>query len=240
MKLLALSTTTPRGSAALLLPGREPFSASYVDLQGHAERIFQAIDEALALGGIDRREIEALACDIGPGSFTGVRVGVASAKGIALALGLPLIGVVSLQAMAAAGFAALGAPAGAVMLAALDAKKSEVFRAAYALGEAGELVELLAPAAAAQGAEAPAITGEGRRVCYVGEILASIDPAPAELLRGPSLDLPDAAWIGRLALARLLAGERGDPALVEPLYVRDADARPMASPAKADPGGDIG
>jgi hypothetical protein len=88
--------------------------------------------------------------------------------------------------------------------------------------------------------EALAITGEPRRLRFAGEILASIEPAPAGLLRGPSLDLPDAVWIGRLALARLAAGDHGDPALVEPLYVRDADAQPMAVPAKGDPGGDIG
>ncbi len=240
MKLLALSTTTPRGSAAVLLPGRPPFTAGYVDLQGHAERIFHAIDEALALAGVDRAELEALACDIGPGSFTGVRVGVASAKGIALALGLPLVGVVSLQAMAEAAFAGGGAEVGDVVLAAIDAKKNEVFRAAYARREDGALVEVLAPACSPQSTEALAITGEQRRVLLVGEIFAAIDLPSAMLLRGPSLDLPDAAFIGRLALARLAAGDHGDPALVEPLYVRDADAKPMAAPAKGDPGGDIG
>ncbi|MEO7328445.1 MAG: tRNA (adenosine(37)-N6)-threonylcarbamoyltransferase complex dimerization subunit type 1 TsaB [Minicystis sp.] len=240
MKLLALSTTTPRGSAAVLVPGLPPFAASYVDLQGHAERIFHAIDEALALAGLGRGDLEALACDIGPGSFTGVRVGVASAKGIALALGLPLIGVVSLAAMAAAAFAEGGAEAGDVVLAAIDAKKNEIFRAVYARAAQGELVEILAPACAPPSMEDPAITGEPRRLRYVGEVLASIAPAPSGLLRGPSLDLPDAAWIGRLALVRLAVGDHGDPAQVEPLYVREADAKPMVLPAKADPGGDIG
>lgn len=240
MKLLALSTTTPRGSAAVLVPGKPPCSATYVDLQGHAERVFHAIDEALALAGLDRRQIQALACDIGPGSFTGVRVGVASAKGIALALGLPLIGVVSLEAMASAAFSREGVGAEDVVIAAVDAKKNEVFRAAYARGEGHRLVPLLAPAACPRAHESLSIVGETRRVHLAGEIVASLDPLPEGLLRGEALDLPDAVWIGRLALARLAEGEPGDPAWVEPLYLRDADAKPMAIPAKGDPARDIG
>ncbi len=80
---------------------------------------------------------------MGPGSFTGVRVGVASAKGIAFALGVPVVGVVSLEAMAAAAFAAGEAGAGDVVLAAIDAKKGEVYVAAYGAG--GEA--LVAPCA---------------------------------------------------------------------------------------------
>ncbi len=106
MKVLAISTSTPRGSAALVRDGEAVAAVAYVDLQGHAERIFQAIEAVLAQSGETRRSLDGLACDIGPGSFTGVRVGVASTKGIALGLGLPLAGVTSLEAMAAAAFAA--------------------------------------------------------------------------------------------------------------------------------------
>ncbi|MFO0756847.1 MAG: tRNA (adenosine(37)-N6)-threonylcarbamoyltransferase complex dimerization subunit type 1 TsaB [Byssovorax sp.] len=244
MKLLALSTTTARGSAAVLLPGKPPCSATYVDLVGHAERIFHAIDEALGLAGIDRAELSAIACDIGPGSFTGVRVGLSSAKGIALALGLPLVGVSSLEAMAEAAFERTEIAPGDHVLSAIDAKKNEVFWAAWARGPAG-LVAVHGPAAAPRALPALAITGQAApapRLHLVGEVLATLDPAPSGLLRGDALDLPDAAAIGRIALRRLEAGDRGDPAEVEPLYLRDADARPMAAaPAgKRDPSGDIG
>lgn len=229
MKLLALSTSTPRGSAALLSSGDtgpEPLgTAAYGDLQGHAERIFEAIDAVLAAAGVDRAAIGAIGCDIGPGSFTGVRVGLASAKGIALALDLPLAGVTSLEAMAAAAFAEGAAGPDDLVVAAVDAKKSEIFLAAYdAVGR------VIAPPAALPAVPASFVLGgpaAGRRVVIVGEIAAQIGvPEGTPLARGPALDLPDAAWIGRLALARVLAGEAGDAAALEPLYVRAPDATP--------------
>ena len=234
MKILALSTSTPRGSAVVIADGAILGTGGYVDLQGHAERIFEAIDAALAAAGLDRGAVAAVACDLGPGSFTGVRVGVASAKGIALGLGVPLAGVISLEAMAAAAFAGGAATAGDVVLAAIDAKKDEVFLAAYALVD-GVARALAEPRCAPRTAAALAMPFDSRRIVLVGEVVASIDPLPPGLVRGPALDLPDAAWVGRLAAPRLAAGEACDPALLEPLYVRPPDARPLATPTRADP-----
>jgi tRNA threonylcarbamoyladenosine biosynthesis protein TsaB len=228
VKVLALSTSTPRGSAALVRDGEVLATVVYVDLQGHAERIFEAIDAVLAQAGETRGAIDALACDVGPGSFTGVRVGVASAKGIALGLGLPLVGVVSLEAMAAAAFAAGEAGALDVVLAAIDAKKGEVFAAAYDIRGA----TLLAPCVRAQGSQAFAMAAPpGGRVVVAGEVAAEIAlPAGARLARGVALDLPDAGWVGRLAAPRVGApGEAGVDA-VEPLYVRPPDAVPALRP----------
>jgi tRNA threonylcarbamoyladenosine biosynthesis protein TsaB len=221
VNLLALSTSTPRGSAALLRDGAPAAAAVYVDLQGHAERLFEAIDEALAHAGLDRAALGVLACDVGPGSFTGVRVGVASAKGIALALGLPLIGVVSLAAMAAAAFSEGAAGPEDVVLAAIDAKKGEVFRAAYRAS--GEVV--LVPETRPLAPEAFALPGLPRLMVVGGIAEAMPLPPGVRLARGPVLDLPDATWVGRLA-AR--STDRSDAALCEPLYVRPPDAVPMA------------
>jgi tRNA threonylcarbamoyladenosine biosynthesis protein TsaB len=234
MKILALSTSTPRGSAVVLEGGRVLGTGGYVDLQGHAERIFEAIDSALLAAGLGRSDIAAVACDRGPGSFTGVRVGVASAKGIALGLGVPLAGVTSLEAMAAAAFAEGAATEGDVVLAAIDAKKEEVFLAAYALVD-GAARALAEPRCAPRTAAALAMPGETRRVVLVGEVVASIDPLPLGLARASAYDLPDAAWVGRLAEIRLAAGVACDPALLEPLYVRPPDAKPLATPTRADP-----
>lgn len=236
MKILALSTSTPRGSAVVIADGEILGTGGYVDLQGHAERIFEAIDAALAAAGLDRGALAAVACDQGPGSFTGVRVGVASAKGIALGLGVPLAGVVSLEAMAAAAFSERAANAEDVVLAAIDAKKDEVFLAAYALVD-GVVRALAPPRCAPRAAASLAIPGETRRIVIIGEVVASIEPAPPGLVRAPALDLPDAAWVGRLAAARFASGADGDPALLEPLYVRPPDARPLAAPTREDPPG---
>lgn len=229
MKVLALSTSTPRGSAALVRDGDGNAAiaeATYVDLQGHAERLFEAIDSALVRAGETRASIDAVACDVGPGSFTGARVGVASGKGIALALGVPLVGVVSLQAMAVAAFAEGAANHGDLVMAAIDAKKGEVFLAAYdSSGEAQ-----LEPCTRALEAAAFTLDAlpEGARLVVAGEVAAPLAlPEGVRLARAPALDLPDAAWIGRIALRLLAAGVPSDPELCEPLYVRAPDATPM-------------
>lgn len=224
MILLGLSTSTPRGSVAVARDGAPAAAAAYVDLQGHAERLFHAVDEALAAAGAARAALGAIACDVGPGSFTGVRVGVASAKGIAVALGLPLVGVVSLEAMAAAAFAEGAAAPEDTVIAALDAKKGEIFAAAYRASGACVIPPETRPLAGAS----LDLAGAGR-VVIVGEIAASLAlPAGARLARGPALDLPDAAWIARIAARRLAEGDRGGAEDVEPLYVRAPDATPMA------------
>jgi len=229
VKILALSTSTGRGSVAIVGAPGEGAATSYVDLQGHAERLFHAIDQVLAEAGVTRSALEGIACDVGPGSFTGVRVAVASMKGIALGLGLPIAGVGSLEAMAAAAFGEGLAGPGDLVVAAVDAKKSELFVAAYdASGHA-----VVAPSARAAGPEALAIVEApaGGRIVVVGEIAASIPlPAGAVLARGDAVDLPDARWIGRLAAPRLMPLEADT---VEPLYVRPPDAVPAKPPASA-------
>jgi tRNA threonylcarbamoyladenosine biosynthesis protein TsaB len=223
VNVLAVSTSTSRGSVALVGP-RGEVATSYVDLQGHAERLFHAIDEVLTRASVTRRDVEAIACDVGPGSFTGVRVGVASMKGIALGLGVPLAGAGSLEAMAAAAFGEGRAGAGDVVLAAIDAKKSEMFLAAY--DREGHVV--LAPETAALTDQGFATTVArvheacpGARIIVVGEVTATlVIPAGTDLARGSALDLPDATWIARVASPRFASAAHE----VEPFYVRPPDA----------------
>jgi tRNA threonylcarbamoyladenosine biosynthesis protein TsaB len=280
-KILALSTSTSRGSAALLdvahvgyaghagdTAGSTPFAGvpdeggrllaaqAYVDLKGHAERIFEAIDGVFRASGLARTALGALACDVGPGSFTGVRVAVAAAKGIALALGIPVLGVTSLEAMAAAAFAEGAASRGDFVVSLIDARKGEVFLAAFdAPGAPPLLVPQHLPRDAAFGAISA--TAAGRRLVVVGEVAEEIPSLRAYRARSASLDLPDAAWIGRVGIERFRApvprpdavhgagadvnpafGAEGalvsqaralderDAAFLDPLYVRAPDAKP--------------
>ena len=232
MRLLAISTSTPRGSAAVFDGDRLLGASVYTDLEGHAERIFLAAAEALTAAGVTVASIEAFACDLGPGSFTGVRVGVAAAKGMALGRGAPLVGVGSLEAMAAEAFASGRAGPADLVVAALDAKKQELFLAAF--DQAGAVcwtprhvprAEAAALVLAGPGAALPS----GGLLRVVGEVVAE-DPALAPyVLRAPTTDLPDAAAVARVALGRLALGGDWDPELLEPLYVRPPDAKPMAS-----------
>jgi tRNA threonylcarbamoyladenosine biosynthesis protein TsaB len=232
MRVLALSTSTPQGSVAVVEDGpggpRVLGAASYEDLRGHAERLFAAIDAALAAAGLGREAIGALACDVGPGSFTGVRVGVSAAKGIALALGIGVVGVGSLEAMAAAS----GAPRVVPML---DAKKDEVFAAVYdASGPVPILVD--PPRHLARGDVAAWLTGLGD-VVLTGAFAGAVEGLdPWARLRGPELDGPSAAQVGAVALARLASGAVApDPSEVEPVYVRAPDAQLAREPPRRDP-----
>jgi len=235
MKLLAISTSTPRGSAAVLDDTCVLAESGYTDLAGHAERLFLAAEEALRAAGLAPEAIDAFACDLGPGSFTGVRVGVAAAKGMALGRGALLVGVSSLEAMAAAAFACGAARPEDIVVAAIDAKKQELFLAAFdASGVCCwsprhvPVVEAASLVLAGPGAEIP----PGGSLRIVGEAAAEDAALAPYMLRDPSFDLPDAAAVGRVAALRLGAGDHAsfDPELAEPLYVRPPDAKPMAPP----------
>ena len=134
--LLAVDTAGPRLQLALLRDGIVETLVEQM-AQGQAERIFPAIDELLARTGVTFAELTRLAVTTGPGSFTGLRIGLAAARGLGLALGIPVVGVPTLFAIS------LGGPAGAFTVA-LDAKRGEAyvqsFRAPAAPSDEARLV----------------------------------------------------------------------------------------------------
>jgi tRNA threonylcarbamoyladenosine biosynthesis protein TsaB len=220
--VLGLTTATPRGSVALLRGGRLLASCCYEDEMRHAERLFDTIDQVLADAQLARRHLTAIACDVGPGSFTGVRVGVASAKGMALALGLPLLPVQSLEAMAMAAFQAVGRDIGQVVCA-VDAKRRETFFAVYDR----QLKACRGPAHVVS-AEIQAALGDlaaDRAVAFCGRASRQLALPSARLVDRPICELPHAEWVARRALA-LLGAELPPLAEVEPVYLRAPDAVP--------------
>jgi tRNA threonylcarbamoyladenosine biosynthesis protein TsaB len=102
---------------------------------GHATRLLDMANELLAGAGVGWREIERLAVGVGPGTFTGLRVGLATARGLAQSLSSQLVGVSSLQALAAAALADPAEDDPATVLAVIDARRGEVFAAVYERGE---------------------------------------------------------------------------------------------------------
>lgn len=176
----------------------------------HAERALPAIQEVLALAGVERWALRRLACDVGPGSFTGVRAGVALVAGIALALGLPAVGVGSLEALAAAACAERRAP---LAVALLDARRGELFAAVYdASGH-----EVVAPRLLAVADAGAFVAAHAGALC--------VSDVPDLVGAGACSAFPSAPWFGRLALRR---ATHGDAAPLEPAYVRGADAKTMA------------
>ena len=174
--------------------------------RGHAERLMEFVDGALAAAGLDLPSVERVAVTVGPGSFTGIRVGVAAARGLALALGVPAVGVSSLAALAA------DRQAGTPLLVAMDAKRDEVYWQAFA--------------ADGQALSPPALAGleEARGIAAAHD--GALAGSAAALLRAEAPQETDGVSIA--TVARL--GARLDPQghLPRPLYLRGPDAKPQA------------
>jgi tRNA threonylcarbamoyl adenosine modification protein YeaZ len=220
MILLAVDTALDACAAAVLVEenGEERlFGETEVIGRGHAERLMGVIDRVIAAAAIRLAEVDVFAASIGPGSFTGIRVGVAAVRGFAVATGHPAIGVSSLDALATEAAAAVS---GRPVVAVLDARKDEVYARPYDAG----LAPLDAPKVLSRAAAATLAGGLGAVVIGSGAaLLTAIDPSLTV-----AADRPFAAIETFARLARRRGGAAARPRPV-PLYVRPPDARPQAS-----------
>lgn len=216
MRVLGIETSSERGSVALLDGETLVAFASHEEPQAHGERLPGLMDAVMAESGCSRGSIDRLAVGTGPGSFTGLRVGIAFAQGIALGLARPVVGVGSLRAMATS---VPGNVAGA-RCAVLDARRGEAFVAAYSL-DGGELfAPVVVPLDRVDAVLASSVTGE-KVLCGT---LASAIPSSNPVYRSSGSDRPSAEWTARLASTLTDLG----PATAQ--YIRPADAIPPKMP----------
>src|SRR5882724_976537 len=197
MKILALESATLAGGAALLDGDRLVGETTVSIALTHSERMMVVVDRLLTDCGWSATELEGLAVSVGPGSFTGLRVGIATVKGLALALGLPVAPVPTLDALAAT------LPfADAPVCPLLDARKGEIYCSLYRWSGV-EMVRVwdylaLPPAEAAARLEAPVIVvGDGVAACrpHLARLGAGLREAP------PAQSLPSPAVVGALGHA---------------------------------------
>lgn len=203
--------------------------------QRHAEGLLPKIQQCLDRAGWALAEIDLIAVGVGPGSFTGVRVGVATAKGLGLALQKPVCPVISLEALA---YEAAAEAAGACFAPCIDAFKGELFAALYRADPAG-LSLLLAPfhAPPEQVAERLAAVSGGVAVSLVGPGVtrypALLPSLPAHIRpHQPALVGPSACAIAALASGAYARGDIPELSKVLPVYLRDSDARLPATPLR--------
>lgn len=208
--LLALDTSTPLVSVALYADGAVADSATSTDPMQHGERLAPMIVEALARVGAIRQDVTAVAAGVGPGPYTGLRVGLVTARTLGLALGIPVYGVCSLDVLAVA---AVDEGVTEPFLATLDARRKELFWAAY--DEDGARLD-------GPHVDRPAELSSDRLVVGAGPVLR---PDLFPRWGGPAR--PSAA-----VLAHVVADERAELVDPEPIYLRRPDAMAPRPPKK--------
>ena len=215
MKVLALDTTLGACSVALCDAGRVLAHARETMTRGHAERIIPMTQEVMAAAGLGFGALDLIAVTVGPGSFTGVRVGLSAARGLGLAAGLRVAGFTTQEALA--GGVDDQSLKGRALAVALDARRGQIYLQTFAAGGAVLSQPLIAERA---GCRLPAgawlAVGSGADA-FAGHHDVLVDATPR---------LPDALDVARLANLRY--GVEGEPLPLTPpapLYLRAADAK---------------
>jgi tRNA threonylcarbamoyl adenosine modification protein YeaZ len=216
MILLAIDTASTLCAACVYdSASQKELGRAVLDLgKGHAEHLMGVVHDAMTQAGVDFAQLERIAVAVGPGSFTGVRVGVSAARGFAMALKIPAVGVTTLEAIAASAREKFGAK---TVMAALDGGRGEIHAAVYdADGQ-----EIVGPAAIDL-AEAARLA-KAHSAFLAGSVAATIAAeAAAGLQVGPIGATADIGFYAKLGAVKA-AGEKP-----KPLYLREADAKPQA------------
>jgi tRNA threonylcarbamoyladenosine biosynthesis protein TsaB len=214
MRLLAVDTALGACSCAVVDDARILAHRFEVMERGHAERLAPMADEAMREAGLAFADLERLAVTTGPGTFTGQRVGLAFARGLRVALKIPLTGITTLEAMATAAIAETGEGYG---LAIHDARRNEVYF---------ELLredETIIPASIAAFDDALAAISAATRKAKLA-VAGTAAQAAAIEYEGEAIltpiRQPDALWVARIALTREASSDAP-----KPLYLRPPDAK---------------
>ena len=228
MNLVAIETATETVGVAVRTDGGTEAEFLLTGRRRHVESLAPALEHLLAAVGLEMGDLGAVAVDVGPGLFTGLRVGVSAAKGLAQALGIGVVGLSSLDILTAAA-ARLGHRG--LVLAAVDARRGEVFAGVQEVGGAGAAAaEVIAPRLFTPPELVAALKAvEGRHVVAVGDgvhrYAGDLGAVPGVSCVTGALGAPPPLVLLSLAVALLDAGAPPvDPARVVPLYMREADA----------------
>lgn len=222
MRILAVDTTTPSGSVALLDNERLLGEFCLESPATHSARLFRAIDALLEAAGLGVGEVDGFAVAAGPGSFTGIRIGLGAVKSLAFASGKPVAPVSTLKALAmkpAAEGARLVCPL-------LDAKKEEIYAALFERRRAG-LEELIAQGAYSSDAFFARLPAR-RVITFIGSGLEAcrekLAPHVRDKARISGRSPFIAAEVGRAGLRLIREGKGVSAAGLEPVYFRRSQA----------------
>ncbi len=223
MNILAMDTSTIVSSVAIASEEKLMAELTIETKMTHSETLVPHIAQAMEMAGLDRSDLDAVAVTIGPGSFTGLRIGLATAKGMAYSLGLTIVGVPTLEALA------YKCPVpGINLIPLIDAQKGNAYAAHY-IWENGCLVEKRAvEVMSLQEVIEYCGTIEGnvlllgdaarKKIARVGELPKNTEIAPIQSV------MPDAACVAKRAMDLMVEGQTGSVMDMEPIYIRRSEA----------------
>ena len=241
MKILALETTGRYGSAAVIDDEGRIFSASSAEEMNHLRGMISLIEEAVKSAGISKEELTHIAASIGPGSFTGIRIGVTTARTMAQMLGLPCIAVSSIEALAEGSLSKAIAAGALYVVPVINARRHQTYAAVYEaectsdnemqallpmLPEKQYMIEDLLAELGTKLAENDGsvafFTGDG--IDAYGDIIESSLPEGSYILAGEDIRYQSAEAVTVIALAKANAGETAAYDGLLPEYMRLAEA----------------
>lgn len=223
MSILAIDTATQVSSVAVADEGKLSAELTMQARLTHSETLMPHIEQVLRMAAVKKEDLEGIAVSIGPGSFTGLRIGLAAAKAMAYSLNLPVVGVSTLKALA------YHVPVpGVRIVSLLDAQKGNAYVESYRWEQGNlmvvEPVEVAKVtdivAACATLSELVLLTGDvvQKKIAGRMELPAGVMTAPANIL------MPRAACVAMLGLAELKAGHQDSVMAIEPVYIRRSEA----------------
>lgn len=223
MPILAVDTATLVSSVALATESTLVAEITLQTKKTHSELLMPHIAKLMDMAEVSKRDLKGIAVSIGPGSFTGLRIGLSTAKTLAYALDIPMVGVSTLAAMA------YGCPVPGVILAPmLDAQKGNVYQALYEWRN-NELVEIQPPMVTGAVAALEELVHKKSPVMLLGEAAVMYRDTIMQLdqnliLAAPHVVIQRAASVAGLGYRMIKEGIRHDVMTLEPLYIRRSEA----------------
>lgn len=234
--ILAADTSTLTASAAVITSEGTVFESNLPSRETHSRTLLPVVTNLLAKAGLTIHDVDLLAAGVGPGSFTGLRIGLSALKGLAYGAGKKLIGVPSLDAMVHE-----LAPGAGQVCPVIDARKGQIYTAVYTASEDRDnltgsygrnsdiaafdmehLTEVIKVPTVFFGEGA--LKWEHELKKYLGRLFTTMQDAP---------ETPRALHVARIAGKMLITGAESDPLLTVPLYIRPPDIRkPKPAPCR--------
>lgn len=223
MRILAVETATMLGGIAVMDDEEGLIAEVRLNVKtAHSERLMAELDHILRQSGLLIRDMDALAVSVGPGSFTGLRIGIGTVKGLSYATGLPVVAVPTLEAFA---WMLPGFPLVCPML---DARKKEVYAGLFRWQKEGPI--RLIPETSMKPVELLRMIPANEDVLFTGQGAELYKERISEALGGrahfapPHLTVPSPAAVAGVGLKKAVLKEFSDPSVLGPFYIRKSEA----------------